>query len=91
MSWITSWERGRFCRAYLSFGSVKHSAAALHDLFFAARRNLYRGLRLAPVSGEGILAPILRSILKGAEISRARAKTGEMVDAKFFLSSLVTL
>ena len=55
-------ERGRFCGADLSFGSVARWVAALDDIFFAARRNLYRRSRLAPVSSEGSLAPILRSI-----------------------------
>ena len=54
--------RGRFCGADLSFGSVARWVAALDDLFFAARSNLYHGPGLAPVSSEGRLAPILRSL-----------------------------
>ena len=55
-------ECGRFCGADLSFGSVARLVAALDDLFFAACRNIYREPRLAPVSSEGSLAPILRSL-----------------------------
>ena len=55
-------ERSRFCRANLSFGSITRWVAALNDLVFAARRNLYRVPRLAFISSEGSLAPILRSL-----------------------------
>ena len=55
-------EHVRFCGAYLSFGRVARWVAALDDLFFAARNNLYRGPHLAPVSSEGSLAHILRSL-----------------------------
>ena len=55
-------ERGGFCRANLSFGSITRWVAALNDLVFAARRNLYRVPRLAFISSEGSLAPILRSL-----------------------------
>ena len=55
-------ECGRFCGADLSFRSVACWVVALDDLFFAARINLYPGLSLDPVSSEGSLAHILRSL-----------------------------